>query len=501
MQSTPISSIPSHRSTLATPEPTFSVSISTPHSNAPSIASQLETVPSIRSDLTGPPPGEIITHDVNRLLQYLHEVDSVRNGQNVDMAKHLDRIELSLRNLAVSLKEKCDKPPPVPTKDISIGRSTRTPTPVPPPEPSPTASAPGLSVRSLSPPPERLPSPSSLLTSISWLSSHHSDDWEVMSSEEVKLLPPEISSTSPATITPISPSVSPSPSVDTVRPSLTLGDLRGMIDVVLSEVANLREAQFRTQDMLKDIRRETTGENLSETSEQRQCKVMIKNTEGMLKTILEKLTSEARTSISLSDYTSEGEDQAGLIDLFTRLLRPAPPPTSLPIHAPSPVPPLPPMSDLFPEVSMPSAPTYPIHLEPLPTIQRPRMRNRPRSISPPIISFRPATAPVPSSDGVYRDIPPFVPPAPSITDVSPILRSTRTLRDIPPRTERPLPARPLSTDLPDMERAVRDHREARRHDAPNGFFIPAERPSQQPVVYVLTLVIFVILTFHAASAP
>ncbi|KAF8468762.1 hypothetical protein JB92DRAFT_1979984 [Gautieria morchelliformis] len=51
-------STPAPRSYTATPEATFSVSISTPYSNAPSIASQLETIPSLdgsASDLTAPP--------------------------------------------------------------------------------------------------------------------------------------------------------------------------------------------------------------------------------------------------------------------------------------------------------------------------------------------------------------------------------------------------------------------------------------------------------------
>jgi hypothetical protein len=504
VQSTPLStplpfstpSTPAPRSYTATPEATFSVSISTPYSNAPSIASQLETVPSLdggASDLAAPPPSEILTHDVNRLLRYLHDVDATRNEQNVDMASHLDRIEALLRDLAASLKAKYDKPPPVPTKDISVGRSsvTRTPTPIPQGSASPS----GPSVRSLSPPPERLPSPSSLLTSISWLSSHHSDDWELMSAEVAKHLPSSSSSDTtsitastpspaliPASLPPPVPAVSPALSVETVRPGLTLMDLRGMIDDVLTEVAVLRNGQLETQNMLKDIRQETT-EPQSETSEQRRCKAMIGRTEDMLRQILERLSSE--THVSASSEYSEVQDQSGLIDLMTRLLRPAPPPASLTVHAPSPVPPAPSVSDLFPDIGVVSAPSFPIPLEPLPTIRRPRTRQRPRSVTPPVLIPRASTAPVPSSDGEYRGVPPFRPPESSIAELTPILRRSRALHDTPSRTERPLPDLPTrrtSSDRLDMERFVRADRERRRVDAPNGFFMPAGQPAQQPAV-------------------
>ena len=486
----------------------------------PSIASQLQTIPSIdesTSDLAGPPPGEILTHDVNRLLQYLHEVDAARNEQNLDMASHLERIEAMLRNLAVSLKEKSDRPPPVPTKDVSIGRSTvtRTPTPIPPQGSTRGAVA---SVRSLSPPPERLPSPSSLLTSISWLSSHHSDDWELMSTEDARRLSPSPSTTSSTTTEPPSeesapqalplpssaapvPPVSPALSVETVRPSLNLTDLREMIDRVLSEISVLRSGQNATQNMLKDIRRETTEEPHGETSEQRNCKAMIKDTEKKLEQILQRLTSEVGSS-TYSGY-SEEQDRSGLVELIRGLLRPVPPPPSLPMHAPSPVPPPPSMSDLFPDIGVPSAPSFPIHLEPLPTIQRPRTRLRHRSVTPPIIVVRPSTAPPPSSDGEYRR--PFIPPESSSAGLPPILR--------PPRRQPPLsspiesvlpdiPTRATSSGLPHMDEVVLDDRWRRRGDAPDGVFIPAGRPTQRPAVSVSSWFgsCFILLIFHIASA-
>ena len=475
--------------------------MSTPYSNAPSIASQLETIPShASSDLAGPPPGEILTHDVNRLLQYLHEVDAARNVQNVDMANHLDRIEVLMRNVAASLKERSEKPPPVPTKEVSIGRSTivRPSTPIPPLSPLR-----GPSIRSLSPPPERLPSPSSLLTSVSWLSSHHSDDWELMSTEDVKLLPESSISSSSSSVSSITGGESmgsAKQSVATVRPTMTLEDLRKMIEGVLSEVKSLRDGQRETQDMLRDLHREPAEEPRDETSEQRRCRSLISRTEDVLQRVLARLASETRASMS-SEYSEEQED-TGLIDLFTRLLRPALPPASLPMHAPSPVPPLPSMFDLFPDIGAPSAPALPIQLEPLPRIQRPRTRQRTRSVSPPLVFVRPGTAPVPSSDGVYRAIPPSQ--RLSNAEFTPVGHAR-----IPPdgvsRTERPLPDLPraASRGSLDMYDAVRRNRGDRRVDAPDGVFVPAGQPRQQQQAVVsasVDFMCFTLLTFYPAPA-
>jgi hypothetical protein len=254
-----------------------------------------------------------------------------------------------------------------------------------------------------------------------------------------------------------------------------------MIDVVLLEVKSLRDGQRETQDLLKDLRREPAEEHRSETSEQRRYKETISRTEDVLRRIMDRLGSETRGSVS-SEY-SEEPDTTGLIDLFTRLLQPAPPPASLPMHSPSPMPPLPSMSDLFPDIGAPSAPAFTIQLQPLPTIQRPRTRQRPRSPSPPLIEFRPGTAPVPSSDGVVRAIPPFQ--RPSSGDFTPTVGHAFIRPDRMPRRERPLPDLPrraTSRGSPDMYENVRRDREARRGDSSAGVFVPAGQPGHQPGV-------------------
>ena len=103
----------------------------------------------------------------------------------------------------------------------------------------------------------------------------------------------------------------------------------------------------------------------------------------------------------------------------------------------------------------------PIHIEPLPTIHRPRTRARPRSVTPPVI-FRPAMAPVPSSDGEYWGVPPFIPPEWMFTlEPTSILRSQHTeFEDVPP------------------SRRPRRWSAGRHGDTADGIFIPARQPTQ-----------------------
>jgi hypothetical protein len=85
----------------AVQSPTVSVTMTPLQSNHPSIHSDLETEPSLdREEITGVvPPGQIVTHDINRLLQYLHEVDQIRGGDNLDLAEQMQHIEDELNGL------------------------------------------------------------------------------------------------------------------------------------------------------------------------------------------------------------------------------------------------------------------------------------------------------------------------------------------------------------------------------------------------------------------
>ena len=160
----------------------MSVSITTPGSQIPSIHSQLATIMS-------EPPREILTHDVNKLLSYLHDVNAARDTQHEELTDHLRAIEDELLDLSDMLRRREaevhvhiperrpedrpqvvprvleDVPPPVPTKDRGAGSSRSVS-----PAPSPTGPR-EIEMGHPSP----MPSPTSSLGQ-SWLSSHHSDD-------------------------------------------------------------------------------------------------------------------------------------------------------------------------------------------------------------------------------------------------------------------------------------------------------------------------------------
>jgi len=160
----------------------MSVSIATPDSQIPSIHSQLATIVS-------EPPREILTHDVNKLLSYLHDTNTARDAQHEELTDHLRAIEDELLDLSDLLRRREaevhvhiperppsvrpqsipsvleDVPPPVPMKDRSVGSSRSV---SPPPRPA----GPRLIEMSH---PSPMSSPTSSLGQ-SWLSSHHSDD-------------------------------------------------------------------------------------------------------------------------------------------------------------------------------------------------------------------------------------------------------------------------------------------------------------------------------------
>ncbi|KAH7337671.1 hypothetical protein B0J17DRAFT_433910 [Rhizoctonia solani] len=95
-----------------------SISMTTPEGNKPSIESIPSRAETIYSDGDlndgAVPPSHIISHDVNRLLQYLHEVDTVREGESRDLADNLRRIEEELFDLSAFLRQRRPSPPPAP---------------------------------------------------------------------------------------------------------------------------------------------------------------------------------------------------------------------------------------------------------------------------------------------------------------------------------------------------------------------------------------------------
>jgi hypothetical protein len=70
----------------------MSVSIATPDSQILSIHSLLETIVS-------EPPRKILSHDVNKLLSYLHDNNAARDAQHEELTDHLHAIEDELLDL------------------------------------------------------------------------------------------------------------------------------------------------------------------------------------------------------------------------------------------------------------------------------------------------------------------------------------------------------------------------------------------------------------------
>ena len=90
--------------------PTPSVSVSTPRSEAPSIHSVLDTVPSEH----GEEPIEDLEWDIDQLLQILQDMDQARGEDAQNLKEHMNHIEDGLRNLADFVRRQPPPPASVP---------------------------------------------------------------------------------------------------------------------------------------------------------------------------------------------------------------------------------------------------------------------------------------------------------------------------------------------------------------------------------------------------
>ena len=99
-------------SSMGTPRsPTVSVTMTPAQSFHPSFRDDLSTVPSEEEQAVASAPMEIITHDVNRLLEYLDGLDRQRVAEHDDVKDQLDRLEDGLKRLTDFVKEEATKPP------------------------------------------------------------------------------------------------------------------------------------------------------------------------------------------------------------------------------------------------------------------------------------------------------------------------------------------------------------------------------------------------------
>ena len=297
----------------------MSVSIATPDSQIPSIHSQLATIVS-------EPPREILTHDVNKLLSYLHETNAARDVQHEELTDHLRAIEDELLDLSDMLRRREaevhvhipdrhpevrpqivprvleDVPPPVPMKDRSVGSSRSV---SPPPRPAGPRS---IEMGHPSP----MSSPTSSLGQ-SWLSSHHSDDdlYSFIGTEQY--VDPEPMEVEPPEQSPISSFKSESSPSDS---STSLDDESSYVSSSLSSYLGPPTPQDVPSVPSIPVSEESSGSSLSKSSESSLSKI----SEGSLSKVTE--GSLSKTSEGSFSKTSEGS-----LSPLSMPMRPLPSPT------------------------------------------------------------------------------------------------------------------------------------------------------------------------------
>lgn len=139
----------------------MSVSVSTPRGTTPSIHSVIETIPSqpAAEPIPIPPslgPSHILTHDVNRLLSYIHDVDQSRTLEHRELADNIRAIREELLDINGKLDRPEAPPTPAPAPApapviVQIPAREATPVPAPPPAPAPVF----VPVLTPAPPPAR----------------------------------------------------------------------------------------------------------------------------------------------------------------------------------------------------------------------------------------------------------------------------------------------------------------------------------------------------------
>ena len=538
--------------------------MTSPRGSTPSIQSDLITIPSERTPSERAPserppserPSVIITDDINRLLQYLHGLEGDRQRDNQGVHDHLGEIQNELRNLADYIHEKEAPTPVLPLvqyKDHSVGGSSvislAEPRGAPqyPEMPLTVTDKAGPRPVTLSPPPSSPRSPSTLSSSISFLSSHHSDDLSLMEGEpflpEPSSLTPStsISSSPPSSSIPSSPSSSPSsrtlpltpishsplssgeylsrtstevtrrdfptaasptPSVvssATVRPGIdrdALNRIRDVVDAVKAQTDALRDGQLSTNDMLDELRQRCpVPQDNSELVER------LQRLEDLINRLADAQRRARGPTPEESLFDSGSDTSTAIRRLRERWERMrGEPPTLL---APTPLRPRTSLDDMMAELLRPPQPSALVQIQPPPAFVplnfRPDARGpRPRSASPTLPTefppLRPHTVPL-AEPFVTRDLgrrrpsragrPPPRPGAPVTGQVPP-------LPPLPPSempvTRADVGRRPRVDDTgPDFLDGVHRQRVQRRPGA-DGWIQP--RQEGEPAVVCLMIYFF-----------
>ncbi|KAI9060094.1 hypothetical protein FKP32DRAFT_1595832 [Trametes sanguinea] len=525
-----------------TPSVSFQVSISTPRGDIPSIATNLDTV---ASDA----PSHILTHDVNRLLQFLNDANEARGAENREMADNIQDIKHTLEDLEDLLRQRLvpDIPPPVPHKDISVGgssvissdrisRSERA-TPVVPRQGPRVVRA-----ISLSPPPIRLPSPDTLSeSSVSFLSSHHSDDLSLMESESYPMAgpaspswpssspisSPESSPTSsptsvpptsatpsqlsdlglrlpqPRSLTPTPPPLSSSPSPSSLSsgtarpvPPVSLGDLRGALDNIRQQIADMLEGQNAANRRLEELQSRAFQPPPAVPDSFGEFADRLRGIEENLSRLLGRARA-APPPVSEEGGSAVGPDISDLLQEILNAARGTEQPT---IHAPQPHRAGRTFDEELMDIMMsgPAPAPQPVQGPPAltPLIYRPGPRARPRSVSPTFEAglpprastvplSRPTAVPRTERGGRRPPHPPRVQQPPIGERVAAVPPSeTGSQAGVPPVVPTTIPAvsgpRPVSGPDIDFDERVRRLREQRRPGTNGWYQTETDVPPRPP---------------------
>lgn len=467
----PESPAPVYSPVHSSPAPSLSVSVSTPQTNKPSIHSELETEPT-HTQTEGT---EVITHEIDRLLHHIHELDRFRGQETHEISENVRIIRDELYDLSEYVRTHlvatervvvAERPEPlaVPHRDQSVAAvsvisehrdqgvcaisviSESRPAPVGP------RSRPGLVPITLTPPPVRSPSLSSTTSFGSFLSSHHSDDFSLLGTDEEEVLmpppspawPSEPSSPSsdftPSIISssesspgptlsltsssssPTPPPTSPTPSTEstdsseTARPveGIAMTTIRNMLTQLREQTTALWEGQTSTNEMLDELRQarpapqdnteisdrlhhiqtliETLIDAREATTQRQQRTTAVEETETVR--VSDTRVSGHRDERSVTESEDSQADADSLLSRWESMVR-ARERGRLPIHMPAPRQAGPALDEQLMELlNIPPAPV-PSDIQPppqlIPFVYQPAPRpSRSRSASP---VLRPETAP------------------------------------------------------------------------------------------------------------
>ncbi|KAG9313810.1 hypothetical protein JVU11DRAFT_6171 [Chiua virens] len=530
-------------SPVYSPAPSPSVSVSTPQTYQPSIHSELETEPThTHTERT-----EVITHEIDRLLHHIQQLDTFRGQENHEMSENIRAIRDELYDLSEYVRTHlvttervvvapAPVPPVVPRRDQSVtaitatsehrDRSVGARSDVSEPRPSPLGPRmrPGLIPIPLSPPPVRSPSLMSAVSTMSFLSSHHSDDFSLLGAdeEEVEMLPsspvwpsepssplseptlslittsesspgPTLSLTSSSS-SPTPPPSSPTPSTDSTDSSITarpvpvegvsMTTIRDMLTQLREQTAALWDGQSSTNHMLDELRqsRPVPPDNREVLGRLDHIETLIQEMSNIRDTTREHTTQrdERVETVRVSDRVREesvvdSEDDASLLSRWESMVE-SRRRGRIPSHIPPPRQAGPSLDEQLMELlNIPPAPV-PSDIRPppqlIPFIHQPAPRPaRSRSTSP---VLRPGTVPASryppiwSPETLHPPLRPLPRPRPSL--VHPRRQPLRT-----ERTEESLPHQTLPVVPPHIRSPRADHVS---HDPPPGQVGPPERTPQ-----------------------